>query len=65
MTIIAISSSLRTLFKHLQNQYIIEVGDYAPNFSVETLQGERVELKDYRGKGVFLNFWGRLSKYTN
>ncbi|WP_407270695.1 thiol-disulfide oxidoreductase ResA [Radiobacillus sp. PE A8.2] len=38
------------------------VGDYAPNFSLETLQGERVQLKDYRGKGVFLNFWGTWCK---
>ncbi|WP_088053486.1 thiol-disulfide oxidoreductase ResA [Virgibacillus dakarensis] len=41
---------------------VVSVGDYAPNFSLETLQGERVELKDYRGKGVFLNFWGTWCK---
>lgn len=40
----------------------VSIGDYAPNFSLETLQGERVQLKDYKGKGVFLNFWGTWCK---
>jgi thiol-disulfide isomerase/thioredoxin len=30
----------------------------APNFTVPTLQGERVSLQDYRGKVVLLDFWG-------
>lgn len=37
-------------------------GSMAPNFSLETLEGERVQLKDYRGKGIFLNFWGTWCK---
>lgn len=28
-----------------------------PNFTLEDLQGKEVQLKDYRGKGVLLNFW--------
>lgn len=30
----------------------------APDFTVPTLQGERVSLKGYRGKVVLLDFWG-------
>ena len=30
----------------------------APDFTVPTLQGERISLKDYRGKVVLLDFWG-------
>ncbi len=45
-----------------KEQYNVSKGDDAPNFSLETLQGERVQLKDYRGKGVFLNFWGTWCK---
>ena len=29
----------------------------APNFSLKGLNGERVELKSFKGKVVFLNFW--------
>ncbi|KMK76276.1 thiol-disulfide oxidoreductase ResA [Alkalihalobacillus pseudalcaliphilus] len=34
------------------------VGDQAPNFILSDLDGNEVELADYRGMGVFLNFWG-------
>lgn len=36
----------------------VEVGDRAPNFALMNMDGEKVELDDYRGEGVFLNFWG-------
>ncbi len=29
----------------------------APNFKLPDLSGKKIELKDYRGKVVFLNFW--------
>ena len=34
-----------------------QVGDPAPAFTLKTLSGETVRLKDYRGKVVALNFW--------
>lgn len=36
---------------------VVKPGDAAPNFQLTTLDGKTVELSDYRGKGVFLNFW--------
>ncbi|HZG73167.1 MAG TPA: thiol-disulfide oxidoreductase ResA, partial [Chondromyces sp.] len=36
----------------------LKKGDQAPDFVVTDLQGERHQLSDYKGKGVFLNFWG-------
>ncbi|ADC52089.1 thiol-disulfide oxidoreductase (plasmid) [Alkalihalophilus pseudofirmus OF4] len=36
----------------------VRVGDEAPNFVLTDLNGNEVELEDYRGQGVFLNFWG-------
>mgnify|MGYP001443607850 CR=1 FL=1 len=35
----------------------LEKGDLAPDFELETLEGEKVSLSDFRGKRVMLNFW--------
>lgn len=35
-----------------------EVGKKAPDFVLKDLDGHEYRLSDYRGKGVFLNFWG-------
>lgn len=32
-------------------------GKTAPDFSLDTLEGQSVKLSDYRGKAVLLNFW--------
>lgn len=33
------------------------IGKTAPDFELETLDGRKVKLSDYRGKAVLLNFW--------
>lgn len=33
------------------------VGKIAPNFALRTLDGEMVQLEDFRGQPIFLNFW--------
>lgn len=35
----------------------LKKGDYAPDFEIETIDGELLRLSDYRGKTVILNFW--------
>ncbi|MFC4557232.1 TlpA family protein disulfide reductase [Virgibacillus kekensis] len=35
----------------------IEQGETAPDFTLETLSGETLQLSDLRGKKVILNFW--------
>src|SRR5499427_10457868 len=32
-------------------------GRNAPDFTLDTLEGQAVKLSDYRGKAVLLNFW--------
>lgn len=41
---------------------ILAVGDEAPDFTLEDLNGEEHRLSDYKGQGVFLNFWGTWCK---
>lgn len=37
---------------------VLAIGDEAPNFTLVDLEGNARTLSEYRGKGVFLNFWG-------
>lgn len=41
---------------------LIQVGDDAPDFALVDMNGEKHQLSDYKGKGVFLNFWGTWCK---
>ncbi|KUP07820.1 thiol-disulfide oxidoreductase [Bacillus coahuilensis m2-6] len=44
------------------NKGTVEVGEKAPDFVLEDLNGTTHKLSDYEGKGVFLNFWGTYCK---
>ncbi len=35
----------------------VSIGSKAPDFSLVDLSGQKVELKDFKGKGVLVNFW--------
>jgi thiol-disulfide isomerase/thioredoxin len=35
----------------------VQEGKLAPNFEISNFDGERVQLADFRGRPVFLNFW--------
>ncbi|CEG27701.1 thiol-disulfide oxidoreductase ResA [Bacillus sp. B-jedd] len=37
-------------------------GELAPDFVLTDLEGNEHKLSDYRGQGVFLNFWGTWCK---
>jgi peroxiredoxin len=36
----------------------VKVGSEAPDFILTDIEGKQHQLSDYKGKGVFLNFWG-------
>ncbi|HZG85535.1 thiol-disulfide oxidoreductase ResA [Paenibacillus sp.] len=40
----------------------VQAGDQAPDFVLEDLEGNQVQLSDLKGRGVFLNFWGTWCK---
>ncbi|WP_082235278.1 redoxin domain-containing protein [Halobacillus massiliensis] len=35
----------------------VQEGEMAPDFTLNTLAGEKVKLSDYRGEKVLINFW--------
>ena len=37
---------------------LLKIGSDAPDFTLVDTNGEKYTLSDYRGQGVFLNFWG-------
>ncbi|HSO57533.1 MAG TPA: thiol-disulfide oxidoreductase ResA [Paenisporosarcina sp.] len=41
---------------------VLSIGDQAPDFTLVDLNGEEHRLSDYKGQGVFLNFWGTWCK---
>lgn len=41
---------------------LLEIGEQAPDFTLMDLNGEEHQLSDYKGQGVFVNFWGTWCK---
>jgi peroxiredoxin len=53
-----------TLYANFNKDKIskVEIGAQAPDFMLVDLNGKKHKLSDYKGKGVFLNFWGTWCK---
>ncbi|ALC90073.1 thiol-disulfide oxidoreductase [Bacillus sp. FJAT-18017] len=53
-----------TLYANFTKEDRVRVtpGDMAPNFVLTDLEGKKHKLSDYKGQGVFLNFWGTWCK---
>jgi len=41
----------------LSDEYGLQKGQVAPNFTLKTLEGDEVTLSELKGKKVILNFW--------
>ncbi|MGD6804094.1 thiol-disulfide oxidoreductase ResA [Rossellomorea aquimaris] len=41
---------------------VLKAGDQAPDFVLQDMEGNTHQLSDYKGQGVFLNFWGTWCK---
>lgn len=54
--ILALAALLFGIWKYRQPRF--GAGDFAPDFEVTTVEGNRVKLTDLRGKYVILQFWG-------
>lgn len=58
--IILLAAIIYTLYANLtkEDRKIAAVGQEAPDFILKDIEGKEYRLSDYRGRGVFLNFWG-------
>ncbi|AXN37386.1 thiol-disulfide oxidoreductase ResA [Peribacillus butanolivorans] len=57
----ALVFALYTNFTKEKNESLRKGSD-APNFVLTDMEGKEHKLSDYKGKGVFLNFWGTYCK---
>ncbi len=56
--VIALAIAYTLYANFIADRSIAKAGEESVNFVLETLDGERIELAELKGKGVFLNFWG-------
>lgn len=59
--VIAIVATVYTNLNKEKNA-VLRVGDKAPDFALIDMNGEEHRLSDYKGEGIFLNFWGTWCK---
>jgi len=57
LAVIFVALGFTFLTHYLSDHSPVKVGEPAPDFILKNLEGEEVRLSDYRGKGVFINFW--------
>lgn len=61
--LVMVGAIVFALYNNLRKEStIISAGDVAPDFKLENLEGDLIQLSDYRGQGVFLNFWATYCK---
>ncbi|MCM3390436.1 thiol-disulfide oxidoreductase ResA (plasmid) [Ureibacillus chungkukjangi] len=45
-----------------EKKEVLQIGNAAPDFELIDMNGETHRLSEYKGQGVFLNFWGTWCK---
>ncbi len=62
--IVLTSAVVYTLYANFtkEDRGKLKVGDTAPDFVLQDMDGTKHRLSDYKGEGVFLNFWGTWCK---
>jgi len=62
LTVLLIALCYTLYANFFTSKETVAAGKKAPDFILQDLQGEKHRLSDYRGRGVFLNFWGTYCK---
>ncbi|WP_280768280.1 thiol-disulfide oxidoreductase ResA [Salipaludibacillus daqingensis] len=62
--IVMITAVGYTFYNHFADERgLVDQGDKAPNFVLEDLDGNRFELQELSGEGVYVNFWATYCTY--
>ncbi|WP_254901248.1 thiol-disulfide oxidoreductase ResA [Tuberibacillus sp. Marseille-P3662] len=56
--ILLVAAISYTIYEIFTNEEPVKADDMARDFTLKTADDEKLQLSDYRGKGVVLNFWG-------
>lgn len=61
---VMVAAIVFTIYTNLTKEKtaLLQVGDEAPDFALVDMNGKKHQLSDYKGQGVFLNFWGTWCK---
>ena len=61
---ILVMTIVYTIYSNLtkEGNAVLKVGDDAPDFTLTDLNGNQHTLSEYKGQGVFINFWGTWCK---
>lgn len=62
LLIMAVALGYTLYQSFIADKSVVKVGEKAPDFVLENLEGNKVQLSELKGKGVFLNFWGTWCK---
>lgn len=64
LLILMVGVIIFTIYSNLSKEKnsVLQVGDEAPDFVLTDMNGEKHQLSEYKGQGVFLNFWGTWCK---
>lgn len=57
ISLVILAAIIFTIYEIVQDKSVVSVGEKAPDFKLQTMDGQTVKLSDFRGKGVVLNFW--------
>ncbi len=51
------NSAIKTFVERMQKLKSVQIGQQAPDFSIASIDGKTINLADYKGKYVLIDFW--------
>ena len=58
LAVIFIGIGVALYSQFVKDKTVVKIGSEAPDFMLPTLSGGQMQLSEFRGKGIVLNFWG-------
>lgn len=55
--ILIVILTMKSVLTYTANEADVRIGHEVPDFTLTTMDGKEIQLSDFRGSGVLLNFW--------